>query len=177
MKKKSDELIQCISHGFKMYFFTTDKITKTLIKKGKNSLYKKDIVFVSIYNGLENKNILPEKIPLNAPFVEKKRKHHTCSSRFHGPFEALQVDIAYISFLATQTVDPKFFLLFVDLFTSKIYTYSMKKKKCFSKKNGIIFQRHRKKRLGKMRLQTDQEFKHRNIEQLKKINIEMYSST
>ena len=135
-EKKSDELIQCISHGFKMYFFTTDKITKTLIKKGKNSLYKKDIVFVSIYNGL-----------------------------------------AYISFLATQTVDPKFFLLFVDLFTSKIYTYSMKKKKCFSKKNGIIFQRHRKKRLGKMRLQTDQEFKHRNIEQLKKINIEMYSST
>ena len=58
-----------------MYFFTTDKITKTLIKKGKNSLYKKDIVFVSIYNGLENKNILPEKIPLNAPFVEKKKEN------------------------------------------------------------------------------------------------------
>ena len=100
MKKKSDELIQCISHGFKMYFFTTDKVTKTLIKKGKNSLYKKDIVFVSIYNGLENKNILPEKILLMLHLLKKKRKHHTCSSRFHGPFEALQVDIAYISFLA-----------------------------------------------------------------------------
>ena len=72
MKKKSDELIQCISHGFKMYFFTTDKVTKTLIKKGKNSLYKKDIVFVSIYNGLENKNILPEKILLMLHLLKKK---------------------------------------------------------------------------------------------------------
>ena len=86
MKKKSDELIQCISHGFKMYFFTTDKVTKTLIKKGKNSLYKKDIVFVSIYNGLENKNILPEKIPLNAPFVEKKKKTSYMFIQISWPF-------------------------------------------------------------------------------------------
>ena len=34
-----------------------------------------------------------------------------------------------------------------------------------------------KKRLGKMRLQTDQEFKQRNIEELnKKFDVEMYST-
>ena len=47
-------------------------MTKTLIKKTKISLYKKDIAFVNIYNGLENENILPGKIPVNTPFVEKK---------------------------------------------------------------------------------------------------------
>ena len=35
----------------------------------------------------------------------------------------------------------------------------------------------KKKRLGKMRLQTDQEFKQRNIEELnKKFNVEIYST-
>ena len=31
-------------------------------------------MFVNILNGLEDKKILPEKVPLNAPFVEKKKK-------------------------------------------------------------------------------------------------------
>ena len=40
-----------------------------------------------------------------------------------------------------------------------------------------LFYKDRKKRLGKMRLQTDQEFKQRNIEHLnKKFNIEIYST-
>ena len=57
----------------KSIFYATDKITKTLIKKARNS-YKKDIAYEIIYNGLENKNFVPEKLPLNAPFVEKKKK-------------------------------------------------------------------------------------------------------
>ena len=56
-------------------FYVTDKITKALIKKARNSLYKKHIVFVNICNGLENKKLLPEKVPLNTPFVEKKTRH------------------------------------------------------------------------------------------------------
>ena len=57
----------------KNIFYATDKITKTLIKKTRNS-YKKDIAYEIIYNGLENKNFVPEKLPLNAPIVEKKKK-------------------------------------------------------------------------------------------------------
>ena len=49
---------------------------ETLIKKVRNSLYKKNIVFVNIYNGLEDKNFLPGKVPLNTPFAEKK-KHYS----------------------------------------------------------------------------------------------------
>ena len=52
--------------------YAIDRVTKTLIKKAKNSLYKKDIVFVNVYNVLENKKFLPEKLPLNTPFVGKK---------------------------------------------------------------------------------------------------------
>ena len=98
-------------------------------------MYKKDIVFVNIYNGLENETFLPEKLPLNTPFVEKKENIiRTMLYSLHRPFEVLQADIAYINFLARSAVDPKFCLLFVNLFTSKIYTYPMKKRNLLAKK-------------------------------------------
>ena len=48
------------------------------MKKARNSLYKKDNVFVNIYNGLEDKTFLSKKIPLNTPFLEKKKKNYSC---------------------------------------------------------------------------------------------------
>ena len=85
-------------------------------------------MFVNILNGLEDKKILPEKVPLNAPFVEKKKKKNigTTLYSFSRPLEALQADIAYISLLARSAVNQEF-CLFLDLFTSKIYTYPIKK--------------------------------------------------
>ena len=68
-KKKAMNLFNAFATDSKSIFYATDKITKTLIKKANNSLYKEDIVFVNICNGLENKNIFPEKIPLNTRFI------------------------------------------------------------------------------------------------------------
>ena len=128
-----------------------------------------NIVFVNIYNGLENKNILTEKIPFNTPFVERGEDiiRMTLYS-FHRPFEALQADIAYISFSAKSAVDPKFCLLFIELFISKIYTYLMEKRNLLAKKMEQFYNDTDKKRLGKMRLQTDQEFKLKIYKKLKK---------
>ena len=86
-------------------------------------------MFVNILNGLEDKKILPEKVPLNAPFVEKKKKKKNIGTTlysFSRPLEALQADIAYISLLARSAVNQEF-CLFLDLFTSKIYTCPIKK--------------------------------------------------
>ena len=68
---------------------------------------------------------------------------------FSRPFEALQADIAYISFLARSAVDPKFCLLFVDLFTSKIYLYPMKKRNLLAKKMELFYKDiEKKKKIG-----------------------------
>ena len=40
----------------------------------------------------------------------------------------LHADIADLRFLAKSAADPKYCLLLVDLFTSKIYVYPMKKR-------------------------------------------------
>ena len=127
-----------------------------------------NIVFVNIYNGLENKNILTEKIPFNTPFVERGEDIRMTLYSFHRPFEALQADIAYISFSAKSAVDPKFCLLFIELFISKIYTYLMEKRNLLAKKMEEFYNDTDKKRLGKMRLQTDEEFKLKIYKKLKK---------
>ena len=133
-KKKASNLYNALGSDSKSVFYTTDIIT-TLVRKARNSLYRKDIVLVNIYNGLENNKILLEKVPLIAPFVEKKQNIiRTMLYSFNRPFEALQSDIAYISFLARSAVDPKFSLLFVDFLTSKIYTYPIKKINLLAKK-------------------------------------------
>ena len=74
MKKKATNLDNGLVYHQKSIFQATDRVTETLIKKAKNSLYKKYTVFVNIYNDLENKKFLPEKLPLNTPFVQKKKK-------------------------------------------------------------------------------------------------------
>ena len=75
-EKRVRNLYNVLINDSKSVFYATNKITKALIKKARNSIYKKDIVFANIYNGLEIKNFLPETLPLNTPFVEKKKKKH-----------------------------------------------------------------------------------------------------
>ena len=69
-KKIATNLYNALVNDSKNVFYATDKITKTLAKKAKNSLYKKDIAFVKIYNGLEN--LLARKLELFYKDVEKK---------------------------------------------------------------------------------------------------------
>ena len=64
---------------------------------------------------------------------------------FNASAQALQADIAYISFLARSAVDPKFCLVFADLFSSKIYTCPMKKRNILAKKMELFYNNIKKK--------------------------------
>ena len=53
----------------------------------------------------------------------------------------------------------------------------MKKRNLLAKKMELFYKDIEENTLGKIRLQTDQEFKHRNMEQLnKKFKVKMYST-
>ena len=60
-KKKATNLYNALVNDSKSVFYATNEITNRLVRKARNSLYKKDIVFVNIYNRLENKKFLLEK--------------------------------------------------------------------------------------------------------------------
>ena len=87
----------------------------------------------------------------------------------------MQADIAGTRFLARSAVDPKYCLLMVDLFTSKIYVYRMKNRSLLAKKLKLFYENIKQKRTGSMRLQTDLEFKQNQVLKLNdEFNLEMF---
>ena len=127
------------------------QITKNLIKKAKNYIYEKGKVLFNIYDNLDKENkkneSLFEKPPLTAQFIEKRTDiDRSILFRFAGPFQLLQADIAYISILAKSALNSKFCLLFVNLFTSKIYTFPMKTRTSYLKKQNSFITIYKKKK-------------------------------
>ena len=79
-------------------------------------------------------------------------------------------------FFSKSAADPHYCLLFVDLFTEKIYMFSMKKRNLLKKKMQTFYEKVEHKRKERMRLQTDLEIQQNEIKNLnKKYNVEMFS--
>ena len=169
-------------------FYSADRINKTLLNKGRKSFYEKDKVFYKLYNVVEDKNIIYEddddekdRVPFYTPFIQQKKDIDRSSTLYtiNGPLQFFHADIAFLKFLAKSAVDPKYALLCVDLFTSKIYVYTMRKKSNLLQKLELFYREIQPKRKNgeKMRLQTDQEFQQNEIKKLnQKYNVEMFST-
>ena len=161
----------------KSVFYSVGNLSKSILNKATKSVYEKDKVFVNLYNQLEDKNFYQnDNLPLVTPFVNKKSNvDHSTLYSIGKPFELLHADIADTRFLAKSAVDPKYCLLLVDLFTSKIYIYPMKNRSLLAKKLKLFYEDINQKRTGRMRLQTDLEFKQNQIKKLNdEFNVDMF---
>ena len=130
-----------------------------------------------MFEQLEDKNFYKnEKLPLVTPFIDKRSNiDYSNLYSIHRPFQLLHATITDLRFLAKSAVDPKYCLLIVDLFTSKIYVYSMKNRSLLAKKLNLFYENIEQKRTGKMRLQTDLEFNENLIKKLnEKFNAKMF---
>ena len=179
--KRAKNLYNALKEDEESIFFSSEKITKQIIKKAKKSRYENDKAFLSLCNNIEDVNLQEEEvvIPTFVPFVDKKKDiDRSALYSFSKPFELLHADIADIRFFAKSAADPHYCLLFVDLFTQKIYTYPMKKRHLLKKKMELFCEEISSKRSNEtMRLQTDLEFQQNEIKKLnKKHNVERYST-
>ena len=107
----------------KTIFHSVSNLSRTLLNKARKSTYTKDNVFVNLYNQLEDKNFYQKNnnLPLVTPFVNKRSNvDRSTLYSISKPSELLHADIADLRFLAKSAIDPKYSLLIVDLFTSKI---------------------------------------------------------
>ena len=129
-------------------------MSKSLTKKAKTAFYDKDKVFVNLYEQLEDKDFYKnENLPLVTPFIDKKTNiDHSTLYSFSKPFQILHADIPDLRFLAKSAADPKNCFLLFDLFTSKIYVYSMMNRSLLAKKLELFYTDIQPKRTGKMRL-------------------------
>ena len=158
--KKIKNLYNALISDQNSVFYATTRISKNLINRTRKSLYSKDKVFVNIYKNFNEKETsLTEHLPLTTPFLpQRKDVDRSTLYSFKGPLQALQADIADIRFLATSVVDPKYCLLFDDLFTSMIYTYPMKSQNLLARKMSLFYIDIKNKRMGRMRLRLDLQF-------------------
>ena len=121
--KRIQNLFRDLQKDSRSIFYSVGNLSNSLLNKAKKSTYDKDKVFVNLYNELEDKNFYQNNnLPLVTPFVnERSNIDHLTLYSIGKLFELLHADTADLRFLAKSAVDPKYCLLIVDLFTSKIY--------------------------------------------------------
>ena len=138
----NEKRIQNLLKDPKSVFYSAANLSRTSLNKAKKSTYAKDNVFVNLYNQLEDKNFYQKSnsLPLVTPFVNKRSNiDHSTLYSISRPSELIHADIADLRFLAKSAVDPKYCLLIIDLFSSKIYVYPMKNRSLLAKKLNLFY--------------------------------------
>ena len=183
-KKQLKNLYKKLLENEKSVLFAVDKLNQKLLIRLKKSSFDKDQVFYKLFKQLENKENINEKeeeIPFYTPFIEQRKDIDRSSALYsiNGPLQFFHADLAYLQFFAKSAVDPKYALVCVDLFTSKVYVYTLRTKNNLFKKMEEFYKEIDDKRIKneKMRLQVDLEFHQNKIKELnKKYNVDMFST-
>ena len=174
--KKAKNIFKKLIKDEKSIFYAVERITRTRLNKARKSLYEKDKFIYKYYLDLEDKNALyvsknmKAKIPFYIPFVRQRKDIDRPSSLYSmkAPFQLVHADVADIQFFSILAVYPKYYLLAVDLFTSKTYVYPMKSRNLLARKSELFYRDTQPKRQQiaineKMRLQTDLELQQNKI--------------
>ena len=181
-KKQLKNLYKKLLENEKSVLFAVDKLNQRLLTRLKKSSYDKDQVFYKLFKQLEDReNIEQEEIPFYTPFIEQRKDIDRSSALYsiNGPLQFFHADLAYLQFFAKSAVDPKYALVCVDLFTSKVYIYTLRTKNNLFKKIEEFYREidDKRNKNEKMRLQVDLEFQQNKIKELnKKYNVEMFST-
>ena len=184
-KKQLKNLYLKLVQNENSVLFAADQINTRLLNRLKKSSYDKDQVFYKLFKKLENEeekeDIIESQIPFYTPFIEQRKDIDRSSALYtvNGPLQFFHADLAYLQFFAKSAVDPKYALLCVDLFTQKVYVYTLRTKNNLVKKLEEFYKEIDIKRVKneKMRLQVDLEFQQNKIKNInKKYNVDMFTT-
>ena len=159
--------------------FAEETLDRKLLNKLKKSKYETDKLLFKLVNLSDSKFIFKEdKAPTRADYVEKGGIDRSTLYSFNGPFQLLHADFGNLEFLGKNATFLQYVLVIVDLFSSKVYTYSMKSRKQILQKLTLFYDDVRNKRKGKrMRLQVDNEFQQVKIKGLNdENNVETFTT-
>ena len=110
--------------------FSGETLDENLLNKLRKSKYETDRVFYKLLNLLYSKNVFNDnKVPTRTDYVEEREIDRSTLYSFDGPVQLLHADIGNLEFLGKNATFPQYVLVTVDLFSSKVYTYSMKSRK------------------------------------------------
>ena len=85
-QKQLKNLFKKLINDKNRVFYSSDRINKTLLNKGRRSSYERDKVFYKIFNTIEDRNIIYEddedRISFYTPFAEQKKDIDRSSSLY-----------------------------------------------------------------------------------------------
>ena len=101
-----------------------------------------------------------EKVPTRVDYVERREIDRSTLYSFNGPFQLIHGDIGNLKILRKNATVPRYVLVVADLYSSKVYAYSMLSNKQVLQKMKSIYDKMKNKRKKKktIRLQVDNEF-------------------
>ena len=119
------------------------------------------------------------KVSDRANCVEKREIDSSNLYIFDGPLELLHADAENLEFLGKNATFPQYVFVIVDLYSLKVYTYTMKSRKQILQKIKIFYDEVKSKRKGKrMRLQIESKFQQVKIKDLNdENNVEIFKSS
>ena len=98
-----------------------------LLLRLKKLKYAADKNFFNVVNLLDNNVIFDSIDKVNrTDYVEKREIDHSTLYSFNGPFQLFHADVGNLEFLGKNATFPQYVLILVDLFSSKIYTFSVR---------------------------------------------------
>ena len=120
-----------------------------------------------------------EKTLTTVDYVKKRETDRSTLYSFDGPFQLINTDVGNLEFLGKNPTVPKYVLLLVDLFSSKVYVYPMHSRKLILQKMKLFYNEVQEKIKNKpMRLQVDNEFLQLKIQVLNnQNNVEMFTTS
>ena len=128
--KKAKKLFNKLKADPASVVFAEEILHLKLLNKLKKSKYEVDKLLYMLVNIIDNKSFFNEdKAPTRADYVEKREIDRSALYSFDDPFQLLHADVGNLEFLGKNTTLLQYVLVIVDLFSSKIYTYSMKSRK------------------------------------------------
>ena len=160
--------------------FSKEKIDSRLLKKLKKSKYVKDSLLLKLIGLVEQKIDDEEKVPTRVDYVEKREIDRLTLYSFDGPFQFIHADMGNLEFLGKSATTPRYVLLAVDLYSSKVYVYPMRSRKQTLQKMKQFYDDIKNKGNIKktMRLQVDHEFQQVKVKDLNDENkVEMFTSS
>ena len=76
-EKQMKNLFRKLINDENSVFFSSDRINKTLLNKGRKSSYEKDKVFYNLLKNVDDKNIIYDenenRVPFYTPFIPQKK--------------------------------------------------------------------------------------------------------
>ena len=95
---------------------------------------------------VENKLNNEEKVPTRVDYIEKTEIDRPTLYGFDGPFQLIHADMGNLEFLGKSAKTPRYVLLIVDLYSSKVYVYPMHLRKRILQKMKIFYDEIKNKR-------------------------------